>query len=404
MTISFQTHLCILCLCLFLMSACSTLNARKTAQTKTVQAKQTIAEEELLDVAIAVFTSNEISEKKAEKEGTNPEVRNAENHFVPYHLKNTLEQSGYWGMVRVTPLLSESPEVLVRGEITESNGRYLAVKVTVSDATGKVWQEKHYRTSAIASDYLSTAPGEKDAFQGLYNAIANDMADYLRELSPDEIKKLRTVSNLKFAHNFAPQAFGDYLDEDSRGKLSVRRLPADDDTMMARILQIREREYMFEDIINEYYENFYNAMWSPYHDWRSSNLTEQLALEKQKRSALLREAAGALLVALAILMEVQDVHDSPALTGTLVIIGGQVFMSGLNISKQSQMHYEALKELSESFGSDMKPAVMEFEGKKYELTGSAEEQYNKWRELLREIYYAETGLPPADASGEVKAR
>lgn len=393
-----KANLCIIGISLCsLTAACSTLNARKTAETKMIQAKETIAEAELLDVAITVFTSSEISEKKAEKQGTNPEVRKAENHFVPYHLKSTLEQSGYWGMVRLTPLLSESPEVLVRGEITESNGQYLAVKVTVSDATGRIWQEKHYRTSAISGDYLSTTPGEKDAFQGLYNAIANDMANYLKGLSPDEIKTLRTVSNLKFARDFAPQVFGDYLHEDSKGRIELRRLPADNDTMMARILQIREREYMFEDIINEYYENFYDAMWSPYQDWRSSNLTERLALDKQKRAALLRELGGALLVALAILMEVQDVHDSPALTGTLVIIGGQVFMSGLNISKQSQMHYEALQELAESFGSDMKPAVMEFEGKKYELTGSAEEQYKKWKELLREIYYAETGFPPVEA-------
>ena len=404
MAVTDRSYVLIICIGLLCITACSTLNARKTAQTKMVQAKQTIAEEELLDVAIAVFSSDEVSGKKAEKEGTNPEVRKAENHFIPYHLKNTLEQSSYWGMVRVTPLLSESPEVLVRGQITESNGKYLGVKVTVSDATGKIWHEKHYKASAISSDYLSTTPGEKDAFQGLYNAIANDMANYLKELSPDEIKTVRTVSNLKFAQDFAPHAFGDYLHEDNRSKLSVRRLPADDDTMMARILQIREREYMFEDIINEYYENFYNAMWSPYHDWRSSNLTEQLALEKQKRSALLREAAGALLVALAVLMEVQDVHDSGALTGTLVIIGGQVFMNGLNISKQSQMHYEALQELGESFSSNMKPAVMEFEGKKYELTGSAEEQYKRWRELLREIYYAETGFSPADASGAVQPR
>jgi len=35
---------------------------------------------------------------------------------------------------------------------------------------------------------------------------------------------------------------------------------------------------------------------------------------------------------------------------------------------------------------------MEFQGKTYELTGSAEEQYRQWRELLRRIYRAETGL------------
>jgi hypothetical protein len=35
---------------------------------------------------------------------------------------------------------------------------------------------------------------------------------------------------------------------------------------------------------------------------------------------------------------------------------------------------------------------MEFQGKTYELTGSAEEQYRRWRELLRQIYDAETGF------------
>jgi len=145
-------------------------------------------------------------------------------------------------------------------------------------------------------------------------------------------------------------------------------------------------------------------MWSPYEGWRSSNLTERLALEKQRRAALLREAAGALLIALAILGEVGDVHDSGALTATMVIIGGQVFLSGVNISKQAQMHYETLAELGESFGSEMKPVVMEFEGKKYELTGSAEQQYKRWRELLREIYYAETGFTPQEESVEKRSK
>ena len=394
-----RIHHYLICICLCCIAACSTLDgARQTAQTKMVQAKQTIPESELLDVDIAIFTSDEITEKRARKEGTNPEVRKAENHFIPYHLKNTLEGSGYWGMVRVTPVVSDAAEVMVRGEIIESNGENLAVKVTVSDATGRVWQEKEYRASATGSDYLGTTPGEKDAFQGLYNAISNDMSRFLQELRPDEIQTLRTVSNLRFAGDFAPHAFGDYLQE-SNGRFTLKRLPADNDTMMARILQIRERQYMFEDVINEHYEGFYNEMWSPYEGWRSSNLTERLALEKQRRSALLREAAGALLIALAVLGEVGDVHDSGALTATLVIIGGQVFLSGVNISKQAQMHYETLAELGESFGSEMKTVVMEFEGKKYELTGSAEQQYKRWRELLREIYYAETGFPGAGEAG-----
>ena len=71
--------------------------------------------------------------------------------------------------------------------------------------------------------------------------------------------------------------------------------------------------------------------------------------------------------------------------------------SGINISKQAEIHRVAIQELSESFGNEMKPVVMEFQGKKYELTGSAEEQYRHWRELLREIYYEETGFGKTDS-------
>jgi hypothetical protein len=51
----------------------------------------------------------------------------------------------------------------------------------------------------------------------------------------------------------------------------------------------------------------------------------------------------------------------------------------------------------------MQPVVMEFEGKQYELSGSAEEQFNHWRELLRKIYYAETGFEPESAADDVES-
>lgn len=394
----------IICALLFPLTACATYNAHKTAKTKIQNAQQEIPEDELLDVGITVFESGEIKERKAKKEGTNMDVRNAENHFIPYHLKNTLEQSAYWGMIRVTPLESESADVLIRGEIIESNGENLALEIAVSDSRGNVWLKKKYKAKVTGKDYDGNILGQKDPFQGVYNAISNDIADYMKKLSKDEINEIRTISKIKFAADFAPHAFGDYLKEDKKGRLSINRLPSDDDPMMARLLKIREREYMFEDTINEYYEGFYNEMWPPYKDWRTLNLTERIALAEQKRSAFLRQAGGVLLVALAVLLEVQDVHDSGALTGALVIAGGQVFLSGINISKQADMHYQTLQELGESFGSEMKPIVMEFEGKKYELSGTAEEQYKRWRELLREIYYSETGFVPADVPDQAKTK
>jgi hypothetical protein len=43
---------------------------------------------------------------------------------------------------------------------------------------------------------------------------------------------------------------------------------------------------------------------------------------------------------------------------------------------------------------------MEFEGQQYELTGTAAEQFKRWKELLRQIYFAETGFTPSPASEE----
>ncbi|MDR4508183.1 MAG: hypothetical protein MRJ65_08105 [Candidatus Brocadiaceae bacterium] len=394
-------HAFILCSLLFFLVSCASLNARKTAQTEIIHAQQQIPEHELLDVGLTVFESNEITEKKAKKEGTNPDVRRAENHFIPYHLKNTLEQSGHWGMVRVTPIESDSADVLVKGEVLESNGENLILNITVSDSSGGVWLRKKYKATVTEKDFKNLIPGQKDAFQGVYNTISNDMANYLKKLDPDEIKKISAISTLKFARDFAPSAFEGYLEEDTNGKITLNRLPADNDTMMERLIKKRERVYMFEDIINEYYEGFYNDMWPSYENWRTLNLTERIALNEQKRSALMQQAGGALLVALGILAGMEGGDNAGIVTGGLVIIGGQIFLSGLNVSKQAKMHYEALEELGESFGSEMKPIVMEFEGKKYELTGTVEEQYKRWRELLHEIYYAETGFtPPEDVSDQ----
>ena len=127
-------------------------------------------------------------------------------------------------------------------------------------------------------------------------------------------------------------------------------------------------------------------------EWRKASLTEQIAIRKIKRDAYVRQAAGALLMALAVALAVGGADNSYAIQEGLLLGGGAILYDGINISKQADIHPVAIQELSESFGNEMEPVVMEFQGKKYELTGSAEEQYRHWRELLRKIYYEETGF------------
>ena len=62
------------------------------------------------------------------------------------------------------------------------------------------------------------------------------------------------------------------------------------------------------------------------------------------------------------------------------------------------MHATALQELSESFSADARPIRMELEGRVMDLSGTAAEKYETWRELLRKLYVEETGFELAPAT------
>ena len=393
-------HVLLFLSAILIISGCATHVSQKVSPTVIEQAQFEIPEEQLLDVGILVFESKELTPEEAKDEGTNAEIRKAETHFIPYHLKNTLHQSGHWGAIEVVPAETNSVDLLVKGKILESNGQKLVLEIDVKDATGKRWFKKKYSAKATESYYSGNKVGEKDAYQDIYNTIANDMAKYKMKLSAAGIKTIRTVSKLKFAQEFAPDAFNGYLIKDKKGHLSVNRLPADNDPMMERLLQIREREYMYVDTLNRQYDGFYNEMWPPYENWRKLNLTEREAMQKIKREALTKQLLGALLVAGAIAAGSRDSNIGRAVAPAMVIIGGQVFISGWNVSKEAEMHSAAIEELSDSFGNEMQPVTMEFEGQQYELTGSAEEQFKRWKELLRQIYFAETGFEPTPSPEE----
>ncbi len=368
--------------------ACATT---RVGPTGILQAPREIPEAQLLDVGIVVFSSEPLTPEKAREEGTHADIRKAEQNFLPYHLKTAMQHSSQWGAVRVLPAETDSVDLLVKGVIVESSGETLEVRIEARDAAGKPWLEKTYEAVATSAAYTALKPGEKDAFQDLYNRIANDLAEQRMKLSPQEATALRSVSQLRFANRFAPEAFEGYLKKGPGDTLSVNRLPAEGDPMIARLIKVRGREHLFVDALNQQYESFYARMWPSYESWRKSNLDEQQARQKIERDALIRQVGGALLLAGAIAMGASRREIGPLEIG-MAVIGGQVIVNGFNISKQAEMHAESIRELSETFGSEMKPILVDFEGKTFELTGPAEEQFKRWRELLREIYRAETGF------------
>ncbi len=166
--------------------------------------------------------------------------------------------------------------------------------------------------------------------------------------------------------------------------------------MRHRIRKIRERDYMLIDTLDVYYASFYRDMEQPYRDWRKNNLEESMALREVQRSANQRLLLGAATLIAGLLGASQN-NQFISAAGTVGVIGGAaIFKSGWDKRAESKIHVEAMEELGESFQAEVEPLVIDVEGKTLTLTGSAETQYEQWRQLLRRIYATETGFDPGE--------
>lgn len=385
-----------------LASGCVTHETRPLPRVKAIQASAEIPAEQLLDVAVRLFDENvPTDEKKLEREHIFPEVRKAEARYFPMQIRNTLESTGHWGQVRVMPQESEALDVYVSGRILESSGQILKLDVTVGDSTGRQWFRKDYEQVADTRSYKDSSGRPRDPFQNLYSTLANDMLAYRLQLVATDLENMRRVSELKFASDLAPYAFRSYLAQDKKkGMYQIVRLPADDDPLATRMERIRERDYALLDTINEHYSLFADTMAEPYTSWRRYSYDELEAKDEARRSSVTRKLLGAAAIVggLVVGSEANTYAGQAAATGA-IFGGAYAVKSGFDKGAEVKMHSDSLKQLGESFQAEVQPMVVEVEGRTLQLRGTAEEQYNEWRRLLRELYENETGLaPPAPAA------
>jgi hypothetical protein len=374
---------------------CVTHETRPQQRVKAIQASTEIPSEQLLDIGVRLFEENvPKDEKEMEEKHIYPDVRKAEARYLPMQIRNTLEGTGQWGQVRVMPTDAEALDVYVSGKIIESTGQILRADITVADASGRVWIHREYKQLADTRSYKDQSGKPRDPFQNLYNTLANDMLMYRQQLTAQDLENVRRVSELKFASDLAPYAFNSYLAQDKKGVKQVTRLPSEDDPLLQRMDRIRERDYALLDTINEHYSLFADNMSEPYTNWRRYSYSELEAKDEAQRSALTRKLLGAAAIVggLVVGSEANTYAGQAAATGA-IFGGAYAVKSGFDKGAEVKMHSDSLKQLGESFQSEVQPMVVEVEGRTLQLKGTAEEQYTEWRRLLKELYENETGVP-----------
>ena len=389
-----------------LLAGCVVNEQRPMQRIAAERATLEVPADELLDVGVRLFDpSIPEDEKQREKERVFPEVRRAESRYIPVLIRDTLEDTGQWGQVRVLPRDGTGMEVFIDGRIVHSDGRELELDVTVTDAAGRTWFRKTYQGRADTRAYKDVVAKPRDPFENVYNTLANDLLAARRALTQEQRVALRRVADLRFAADLAPYAFSGYLAQDKRGLYSVTRLPAEDDPVVQRMQRVRERDYALVDTLNEHYANFGGSMAVPYTEWRKYTHEELEAEAQAKREALTRQVLGAVAVVGGIMAGAETSSSAGSAAATAAVIGGMyAFKSGLDKRAEVKIHTESLKQLGDSFQSEVQPMVVDVEGRTLELKGSAEEQYAEWRQLLRELYENETGVPAASTAGAPSGR
>jgi hypothetical protein len=379
--------------CLIAAAGCSVSRDVKYETVNLVRTDREVPAAELLDVGIVLFDPG-VAEGATDPKGlVFPEVRKAESRYFPYHLKTTLETSGQWGSVWVLPEKSDSVDLLVWGRIDHSDGLDVEIRAGAWDATGHEWLNKTYKTRVPEKAYSQYRDKDQDPYQNVYNEIANDLLAVRKKVAPRDLQAIREVAELRFAADLVPTAFDGYLAKDRKGQYSISRLPAADDPMLARMRAVREREFAVVDTLNEYYAGLYFDLSKPYEDWRKVSREETLKYQDLQRSAMLRYLLGGAAILGAVLYE--GAGGSNAGVTMVGVMGGiEGIKSGMGKSAEASIAREGIKEQGKSLEAEAEPLVVDVEGQTRRLTGTAEEKYKEWRQLLKEIYEKDTGLPP----------
>ena len=322
----------------------------------------------LLDVGIAIFDPGiPEDESTHSKLGIFPEIRRAEAQYMPVLLRETLVDSNAWGPVRVLPEPNPTSVLLVTGRIEYSDGLRLVLALKAVDVTGRVWIDRLYHDETQESDY--PVPAGEDPYGDLYKQFANDLLAARDALAPAELSRIPAIARLAYAESLSPDAFAGFLTRDEQGLLSATRLPAEGDPMMARVQRIQNQEYLFVDTVDEQYLKLREDMGPTYDLWRQYGREQAIYKEDYQRRLATRESQGRR-------------GTFPAMQQTY------------NAYKWTKIQQQDLYELAVGVDNEVAPTVLEASGKVFRLNGTLDTQYTEWRDILRQIFVLETGLPP----------
>ena len=397
--------LAIVTLFVLFLTACTTFEYHETKVVKlekpTEQEINDLNEDALLDIAIVLF--DEGVDELDEEAFAYANLRRSEAVWFSSQLRATLEKSKNWGLVRTLPLDNGIVDVMIRGQLLESNGEIVKLLISAEDSTGRQWFSREYDQQASQYAYNPEVNIPGDPFQALFNEIANDLAISLSNLTIEQRLAVRNVTKLRFAQEFVPQAFDGFLTKQANGELSLQRIPAKSDPMMQRVERIQARNDLYLDVVQDYYRAFNRNMSGPYNEWRKSSYKEVVYERQLREQARKERIAGVATLIGGIALAVEGDSGAARTAGHVGIFGGaQLFRRSYSKADEANIHREALLEMGASLEAELETSVVELQDRSVTLSGTVEDQYKEWRRILTEMFTLEEGVPLSESNQEVE--
>jgi hypothetical protein len=348
-----------------------------------IQAIQVPHENALLEVGVKVFgTAQKEAEEYEIGDWVFDEIIQKETQFLPHLLKNTLVDSGQWGAIRVVPENDPSLDLIVEGQIIQSDGETLELQIRAIDSTGREWLNRTYADQSIQEEYPEStrftldntfdAINFVDPFQDIYNRIANDLQAVRTSLGEQTLADLNLVTDLLYASDLSPDTFSGSVKENEDGLLIVDTLPALNDPMMARVAEMKYRHHLFIDTVDEYYQTLYEDIQPAYVLWRRYSIDQITEIETSQQEAGRGNYGGS--------------------SGFLAL------SQRYDRFKWSKIFEREFNDLAAGFNNELAPAFLELNSQVFGLTGTMEQQYREWRGILRRLFELENGELDTDAT------
>lgn len=331
-------------------------------------ASPALAQNEHLNVSIEVFEPGLPEDASTYRElDVFPRIRQFESLLLPFAVRKTLAESNEWGAVRVIPEPDPAAELLISGRILKSDGLVLELQLTATDASGRIWVDKHYIDAPADRTNSDESLTGALVFHNIFDAFAGDLAQARDGLDAKTLGQIADISMMRHASILLPSAFADYLSQADDGTWTLQRLPAEDDPMLERIRRIRGVEYVMTDAVDEKFEQLHGDIARTYDFWReyrreyAQYLVEEANWQASDRS---EHAPGSFLA-------VERAYDN---------------YRWARMAEQEQRKWAA------AFDNEVGPAVERVESRVAELDDWVDDNYAEWQRLLAEIFSLETGV------------